>query len=50
MHCKFVGALAWWDSLCHANDVLNQDHSLDLLVIDIVDCSVRDSHRPLLTP
>ena len=49
MHCEFVGALAWRDGLRETDDILNQDHSLDLLVIDIVDRSVRDRHRPLLT-
>ena len=48
VHCEFVGAPAGWDSLCEANDVLYQDHSPYLLVIDIVDRFVRDRHRPLL--
>ena len=50
VHGKLEQVLAGWDGLRDSTNLGNHNHSLDLLLVDVVECLVCDHKSTLLSP
>lgn len=48
MNGELGGAATWWHCLGDASDIIDGDHTLDLLFMDVKDSVVRDGDHALL--
>ena len=50
VYCELLGVLTRWNCLGHPSNVIDIDHSLNLLFVNVVDRIVCDGQNSLLCP